>query len=26
LVEADAVTVVRYWPRELYVAHSDAAS
>ena len=26
LVEADAVEVVRYWPRELYVAYRDAAS
>ena len=26
LVEAEAVTVVRYWPRELYVAYGDTAS
>ena len=26
LVEADAVEVVRYWPRELYAAYRDAAS
>jgi catechol 2,3-dioxygenase-like lactoylglutathione lyase family enzyme len=26
LVEADAAKVVRYWPRELYVAYRDAAS
>jgi len=26
LVEADAMEVVRYWPRELYVAYRDAAS
>ena len=26
LVDADAVTVVRYWPRELYVTYRDAAS
>jgi hypothetical protein len=26
LVEADAVDVVRYWPRELFVAYLDASS
>ena len=26
LVEADAVTVVRYWPRDLYTAYRDTAS
>ncbi|MFP5577582.1 MAG: VOC family protein [Acidimicrobiia bacterium] len=26
LVEADAVTAVRYWPRALFVAYRDAAS
>lgn len=26
LVEADAVTVVRYWPRDLYSAYRDTAS
>ena len=26
MVEADAVEIGRYWPRELYVAYGDAAS
>jgi catechol 2,3-dioxygenase-like lactoylglutathione lyase family enzyme len=26
LVEADAVEVVRYWPRELYTAHGDSTT
>jgi hypothetical protein len=26
LVEADEVQVVRYWPRELYVAYREATS